>query len=92
MKLNEARSKAPPKAKPRATKPVTVPEELSAALRKNPAAAKAFNAFPPSHRREYADWVSDAKGEDTRRRRIETAVEWISERKSRNWKYGRTKR
>jgi uncharacterized protein YdeI (YjbR/CyaY-like superfamily) len=92
MKLNEARTKTPPKAKPRTAKTVKVPTDLTAALRKNPAAAKSFEAFPPSHKREYAEWVSEAKGEDTRRRRIETALQWIAEGKSRNWKYERARR
>jgi uncharacterized protein YdeI (YjbR/CyaY-like superfamily) len=93
MKLNETRPKAPPKKTARRTaRPVELPKELAAALRKNPAAAKEFAAFPPSHKRDYADWIAEAKGEDTRRRRLETAVEWISEGKSRNWKYERTRR
>ena len=92
MKLNEQRSKVPPKKKTRAQKAVDMPAELTAALKKNRKAATAFEAFPPSHRREYAEWVAGAKGDDTRRRRVETAVEWIAEGQSRNWKYERPKR
>jgi len=75
---------------PRATKPRTafaVPAELKKALAGNKKAAAAFKGFPPSHKREYSEWIADAKGADTRQRRVETAVEWIAEGKSRNWKY-----
>jgi uncharacterized protein YdeI (YjbR/CyaY-like superfamily) len=46
-----------------------------------------FNAFPPSHRREYVEWVDSAKTAETRQRRIATAIAWISAGKSRNWKH-----
>jgi len=86
-KLNEQGVKVPRQAKPK--KPVSVPAALKKALTTNKKAAAAFESFPPSHKREYAEWIADAKGEDTRQRRIETAVQWISEGKSRNWKYER---
>jgi uncharacterized protein YdeI (YjbR/CyaY-like superfamily) len=70
-----------------AKKPLRVPADLATALGKNKKARAAFEAFPPSHRREYVEWVTEAKGEATRRRRLDTAVEWMSEGKSRNWKY-----
>lgn len=84
-KLNEQGVKTPKTAKPK--KALVVPRELTNALAKNKKAAKTFESFPPSHKREYADWISEAKGADTRQRRIDTAVEWIAEGKSRNWKY-----
>jgi uncharacterized protein YdeI (YjbR/CyaY-like superfamily) len=68
-------------------KPVRVPPELAAALKKNKAANKAFAAFPPSHRREYSDWVADAKRPETKQKRVTQAVTWIAQGKSRNWKY-----
>lgn len=80
-------------AAPRAKKPkgeFVVPEDLLAALREDPAALEKFEGFSPSQRREYAEWVAEAKREETRRRRIETAVEWIAEGKPRNWKYIRS--
>jgi len=86
-KLNEQGVKVPRQAKPR--KPVSVPAALKKALTTNKKAAAAFESFPPSHKREYAEWIADAKGEDTRQRRIDTAVQWIAEGKSRNWKYER---
>jgi uncharacterized protein YdeI (YjbR/CyaY-like superfamily) len=68
-------------------KPITIPSDLGAALKKNKKAQAAFAAFSPSKQRDYLEWLTDAKSDDTRRRRLATAVEWISEGKSRNWKY-----
>jgi uncharacterized protein YdeI (YjbR/CyaY-like superfamily) len=62
-------------------------EGFRTALAANPAAAANFEAFSPSARREYLEWVADARREDTRARRVTTAVEWIAEGKPRNWKY-----
>ena len=64
-----------------------MPAELSAALKKNKAAAKVFAGFAPSCQREYADWIADAKRLETRDKRVAQAVEWIAEGKQRNWKY-----
>ena len=86
-KLNQQGVKAPRRTTPK--KPVSVTAELESALRTNKKAAAAFEKFPPSHKREYAEWVGEAKGDETRQRRAATAVEWISEGKSRNWKYER---
>ena len=87
MRLNdEGVTAAKPKKKaPAAERPV--PPELAAALAKNRAARAVFDAFPASHRREYIDWIADAKRDETRARRVEQAVEWIAEGKQRNWKY-----
>ena len=49
----------------------------------------AWQAFSPSHQREYIEWITEAKSEATRDRRLETAVGWIAEGKGRNWKYER---
>ena len=74
--------------KPKAAKPhVRVPVELSAALKKNKLAAKAFERFSPSCRREYVEWISAAKRPESKERRVVQAVEWIAQGKSRNWKY-----
>ncbi|HLT24351.1 MAG TPA: YdeI/OmpD-associated family protein, partial [Ignavibacteria bacterium] len=48
-----------------------------------------FAAFSPSHKREYIEWVTEAKTEATREKRLATAIEWMSEGKSRHWKYQR---
>jgi uncharacterized protein YdeI (YjbR/CyaY-like superfamily) len=74
--------------KPKAAKShVRVPVELSAALKKNKLAAKVFERFSPSCRREYVEWISAAKRPETKERRVAQAVEWIAQGKSRNWKY-----
>ena len=85
MKLNDEGVAVPKK---KVAKPETpVPAELTAALAKNLQAKTAFEAFPPSHRREYVEWIAEAKREETRARRAAQAVEWIADGKSRNWKY-----
>ena len=87
MTLNEEGVAVPKEKKSKPDLPV--PPELAAALAKNKKARTVFDAFPPSHRREYCEWIGQAKGEDTRARRVEQAVEWIAEGRSRNWKYQR---
>jgi uncharacterized protein YdeI (YjbR/CyaY-like superfamily) len=66
---------------------VEVPAELMAALKKNKTAAKVFAEFSPGKKREYVDWIAEAKQEATKLRRVTQSVEWIAEGKSRNWKY-----
>lgn len=68
---------------------VKVPPVFARALAKNAAAKKQFQAFPPGKKRDYVEWIAEAKSDDTRERRSTTAVEWIAEGKSRNWKYER---
>ncbi|HZT77993.1 MAG TPA: YdeI/OmpD-associated family protein [Vicinamibacterales bacterium] len=72
-----------------ARKPLPIPPALAAALKKNKTAKAAFDAMPPSHRREYNEWIGDAKTDDTRARRVAQALDWIASGKSRNWKYAR---
>jgi uncharacterized protein YdeI (YjbR/CyaY-like superfamily) len=67
--------------------PPKAPAMLLAALRKNAKAMAAWNAFPPSHKREYIDWIMGAKQEETRARRLTTAIGQIAQGKSQNWKY-----
>jgi len=64
-----------------------IPEAFATAFKKNKTAGKQFDAMSPSCRREYIEWVADAKRDETRDKRIATAMEWIAEGKSRNWKY-----
>ncbi len=64
-----------------------VPAELAAALKKNKTAAKIFAEFSPSCKREYVEWIAEAKRWETKEKRIAQAVEWIAEGKQRNWKY-----
>jgi uncharacterized protein YdeI (YjbR/CyaY-like superfamily) len=70
-----------------AKKPLRVPADLSAALAKNKKARAVFEAFSPSKKRDYVEWLTEAKSDDTRQRRLTTAIGWIAEGKSRNWKY-----
>ncbi|ALN80272.1 YdeI/OmpD-associated family protein [Lysobacter antibioticus] len=69
--------------------PVELPADLAAALaqKKNAKAKAAYEAFPPSQRREYVEWIESAKREDTRKARLAQAMEWMAEGKVRNWKY-----
>jgi uncharacterized protein YdeI (YjbR/CyaY-like superfamily) len=66
---------------------LSVPQDLSAALEANAAAAATFAGFPPSAQRDYVEWITDAKRDETRVRRLAQAVEWMAEGKRRNWKY-----
>jgi len=84
--LNEAGVKTPRKRQgPK--KAIPMPGDLKAAFAKNKKAKATYDAFSPSHQREYLEWITEAKGEDTRKRRLDQAVEWIAEGKPRNWKY-----
>jgi uncharacterized protein YdeI (YjbR/CyaY-like superfamily) len=66
-----------------------MPADLSAALRANRKALVGFESLSASHRREYFEWITDARSMETRARRLAQAVEWLAEGKSRNWKYER---
>jgi hypothetical protein len=57
-----------------APREVEVPEDLAAALAADPAAAAAFERLSYTHRREYVEWVGEAKRAETRRRRVEETV------------------
>ncbi len=88
--LNDAGVRAPrAPSRPAAKKKIVVPRDLEEALKKNQKAAAVFAAFNYTNRKEYVDWVIGAKTAETRDRRIKTAVEWLSEGKTRNWKYAR---
>jgi uncharacterized protein YdeI (YjbR/CyaY-like superfamily) len=86
--LNEAGVKPKRTVRPPGP-PVVAPDDLTAALKGNKKAQAVFDAFPPSHRREYIEWITEAKTAATRQRRLDTAMEWIAEGKGRNWKYER---
>jgi uncharacterized protein YdeI (YjbR/CyaY-like superfamily) len=77
--------------KPKPKKEIQMPKEFDDALIKNKKAKIVFENFPPSHKHEYLQWITEAKQEETRARRIASAVEWISEGKGRNWKYEKKK-
>ncbi|MGS1016599.1 YdeI/OmpD-associated family protein [Allosphingosinicella humi] len=67
--------------------PLPMPDDLRRALDGNQAAAATFDGFSPGARRDYVEWVTEAKQAATRERRIAQAVEWMAEGKRRNWKY-----
>jgi len=79
--VKRAKKAAKPAPKP--------PSYMLAAIRKNKKALTAYEAFSPSHKREYIEWITTAKSAETRARRLESAVRWMAEGKSRNWKYER---
>lgn len=88
MALNDAgitvkrvKSKRRPEAK--------VPKELASALAKNKQAKTAFEKFSPGQRREYCEWIAEAKREETKAARVSQAIEWVAQGKTRNWKYQR---
>ena len=83
--LADAGVKAP---RPKTVKPpLKAPASMLAAIRTNRKAHAAFAAFSPSHQREYIEWITEARTDETRARRLATAVEWMAAGKSRNWKY-----
>ena len=87
MKLNEDGVKAPARRKSAPKPPPEAPADLVAALNKSKAAQATYDAFPPGCKREYVEWIVEAKREETRAKRLAQAVEWMAEGKRRNWKY-----
>jgi len=85
--LNDAGIKVPGRTQPKKREPLAVPDDFSAALKKNAKARKTFEEFVPSKRREYIEWVTEAKREETRKERLGTSIKWLSEGKPRHWKY-----
>ncbi len=85
MKLNDDGAKV---EKPKhEKKELVVPDIMLEALAKNDKAAETFDKFPPSCKREYIEWVTEAKTDATRDKRLATTMEWLTEGKRRNWKY-----
>ena len=87
MELNEtgAKVKRPVKHTKKVIPPM--PDDFRAAIEKNKKALAGYEQLSPSHQREYIEWITDAKTDSTRNRRIAQAVEWMAEGKPRNWKY-----
>ena len=83
----ESGATQPPKKKPAPKADLPVPDDLAAALRRNAKARATFEGLAPGYRRDYIEWIVEAKREDTRQRRIAQTVEWLAEGKTRNWKY-----
>lgn len=88
VRLNEEGVKqAKPKAVRRSADELKVPAFITTALKKHKKAWATWQGFAYSHRKEYVEWITEAKQEETRKRRLATAIEWIGEGKQRNWKY-----
>ncbi len=90
IKLNEGSVQSPKRGKAAPVKkraPLRTPPSLSAALKRNAKAKTTYESFSPSHKREYIEWIGEAKTTETRDRRIEQALGWMAEGKARNWKY-----
>ncbi|CAN5193871.1 hypothetical protein BH09BAC2_BH09BAC2_18900 [soil metagenome] len=86
MKLNVEGIKLPPRKKTNAADHI-IPDEVLKALKKNKKALLTFENFSPSHKKEYIQWITEAKKELTRLKRITTMIEWLEEGRSRNWEY-----
>lgn len=76
-----------PKRPKEPKKPLATPPDLASALKKNAKARATFEGFSPSHKREYVEWITEAKTEETRKKRLGTAIEWMAQGKPRMWKY-----
>jgi uncharacterized protein YdeI (YjbR/CyaY-like superfamily) len=87
MKLNEEGIKIP-KKKPKTVNPeIVTPDYFLKALKRSKTALVTFENFSLSHKREYIEWITEAKTEATRNKRMETTIKWLAEGKPRNWKY-----
>lgn len=87
MQLNDKGIKLPAKAKAADKKELIIPDYFTKAISRNKKAKQVFENFAYSHKKEYVMWITEAKTEETRNKRMETALEWIAEGKSRLWKY-----
>jgi uncharacterized protein YdeI (YjbR/CyaY-like superfamily) len=88
MALNDKGIKLSPKPVTE-KKELVIPEYFTKALKKNKKAWETFSAFSYSHKKEYVEWVTEAKTEVTRDKRMSSAIEMLEEGKSRNWKYAK---
>jgi uncharacterized protein YdeI (YjbR/CyaY-like superfamily) len=86
-RLNEADVKLPPRTQAAEKKEVVVPDYVSEAFRQNQKAFETFENFSYSNKKEYIHWITEAKSVETRNKRLATAMEWMNEGKSKNWKY-----
>jgi uncharacterized protein YdeI (YjbR/CyaY-like superfamily) len=86
-RLNDEGVQKPSKPKPKGPRELAIPSELTAALKKNKKASAIFEGFSYSHKKEYVDWINEAKREETKAQRLATTVAWLTEGKSRHWKY-----
>ncbi len=87
MKLNDEGVRKPVKAAKRTPAAIRPPAYFAAALRRNRRALSTWAGLAPGHRREYLVWITEAKREETRARRLATTIEWLAEGKRHNWRY-----
>lgn len=87
VRLNESGIKAPARAKPKERQALVIPAPFMAALQGNDKALATFESLSYSHKKEYVEWIVEAKREATRQKRMATALDWLAEGKSRNSKY-----
>jgi uncharacterized protein YdeI (YjbR/CyaY-like superfamily) len=87
VRLNDEGIRIARPKRPAVKKELVVPDVFSAALKKNRKALDTFENFSYSHKKEYVEWVTEAKRDETRAQRIETSVAWLAAGKPRNWKY-----
>jgi uncharacterized protein YdeI (YjbR/CyaY-like superfamily) len=89
MDLNDRGIQIPTikKDTPSFRKKLEIPDYILRALSKNRKARKIFEGFSYSNRKDYVEWITEAKTEETRNKRISTMLEWVAEGKPRNWKY-----
>lgn len=86
-RLNDQGVKLPQKARTATTRKLVVPSDFKRALTKNKEAAATFEEFSYSNKKEYVEWVTEAKTAETRQKRLATSIEWLAEGRIRNWKY-----
>lgn len=87
MKLNDDNVAVSKELKENVRKELVIPEYFLKVLKKNEVALKTFKDFSYPHKKEYLEWITEAKKEETREKRIYAAIKWLSEGKGRNWKY-----
>ncbi len=88
MKLNDEAAKLPAVSKPKLTaKDIVVPDDLAKVFKRNKLAHAAFKGFSYSNQKDYVQWLTEAKTEATRTKRLRMAIVLMEEGKIRNWKY-----
>lgn len=85
--LDEDAKNRPETRKRKPVKVPPVPADLRQALERRRNAIETFRKLAPSHRKEYIEWINEARRASTRERRVAQAAEWVAEGKTRNWKY-----
>jgi len=65
-----------------------IPVDLAEAFLSHPKAKAFFESLAAGYKRDYVEWITTSKQEKTRLKRLTTTIEWLSEGKKKNWKYG----